>query len=88
MLECLIAAFPHGVGTWSKNGKPLGDQANDNRKYTTYVYKEDPFTYAIYLSIINLDEHDFGTYTCEASNALGVDSDTIVLAGRCIYNII
>ncbi|XP_060563610.1 neurotrimin-like isoform X2 [Ruditapes philippinarum] len=80
MLECLIAAFPHGVGSWSKNGKPVGEMANDNRKYTTYVYKEDHFTYAIYLSIINLEVHDFGLYTCEASNALGTDSDTILLS--------
>ncbi|XP_045216765.2 neurotrimin-like [Mercenaria mercenaria] len=79
MLECFIAAYPHGVGSWSKNGKPVGEGVENSWKYRTDLYKEDHFTYAIYLRIINLEDYDFGSYTCEASNALGTDSNTILL---------
>lgn len=81
MLECFVSAFPHGVGTWNKNGKPVGEGMENSWKYRKEIYKEDHFTYAIYLRILNLEAHDFGTYTCEAANPLGTDSDTMLLSG-------
>lgn len=79
MLECFVAAFPQGVSQWNKDGKKVGEGMENMYKYRTDLYKEDEFTYAIYLRIIDLGYYDFGTYTCEASNLLGTDSDTILL---------
>lgn len=80
MLECFVAAFPQGVGEWKMHGKPVGEGVENRWKYRSEIYKEDQFTVIIYLMIINLEKHDFGTYTCEASNALGTDSETIVIS--------
>ncbi|KAH3837585.1 hypothetical protein DPMN_110980 [Dreissena polymorpha] len=79
LLECFVAAFPHGVSTWTKNGDELIGADESRWKYRTEVYQEDTFTIALYLRILNLEPEDFGTYSCEASNSLGSDKDTILL---------
>ncbi|WAR01034.1 LACH-like protein [Mya arenaria] len=79
LLECFVSAFPHGVSTWTRNGREVIGTGQYHRKYRTDIYKEDGFTLALYLRILNLEPADFGTYACEASNSLGNDRDTIVL---------
>ena len=82
LLECFVTAFPHGVNQWQKNGVPVTGQ--NNWKYRTEIYKEDHFTVALYLRILNLDVADFGVYTCQASNNLGSDNDEMYLYGKYI----
>lgn len=86
MLECFVAAFPQGVSTWNKDGKPVGEGMEHRWKYRTEIYREDHFTYAIYLRIINLETYDFGMYSCEASNALGTDTESILLSGETFFH--
>ena len=82
LLECFVAAFPHGVSQWKKNGIQV--PAHDAWKYKTDIYKEDHLTVALYLRIVNLEPEDFGRYTCEAQNRLGKDSDSMYLFGKLI----
>ncbi|KAL4227319.1 Hemicentin-1 [Mactra antiquata] len=78
MFECFVSAFPHGMGQWTKDGKPVGSGAEHPWRYRSSLYMEDSYTYSIYLRILNVEPHDFGTYTCEASNNLGADSASII----------
>lgn len=87
MFECFVAAFPHGVGQWTKDGKPVTLGINHSWRYKTEMYKVNVYTFVITLRIINVEDFDFGTYTCEASNNLGVDSDTILFFGKLTFQI-
>ena len=84
LLECFVTAFPQGVSRWQRNGIPV--TGPNGWKFRTEIYKESQFTFALYLRILNLEEDDFGVYTCEASNTLGRDLDTIVLYGKSQMN--
>ena len=84
LLECFVTAFPQGVSQWQRNGIPV--TGPNGWKFRTEIYKESHFTVALYLRILNLEEDDFGVYTCEASNTLGRDLDTIVLYGKSQMN--
>ncbi|KAL3867523.1 hypothetical protein ACJMK2_044720, partial [Sinanodonta woodiana] len=77
-LECLVKAFPQGISLWKKGDNTVFNDST-NWKYRTEVYKENAHTMALYLRIINLEEDDYGLYTCESSNRLGNDSESMIL---------
>ncbi|CAC5401270.1 HNT [Mytilus coruscus] len=75
ILSCIISASPQAVGIWYKGKTPV-EQRWDIR---TEIYEDDPHTLTLNLRIMSLEEKDFGHYTCEASNELGGDSETMFL---------
>lgn len=75
ILTCMISASPQAVGIWLLQGKPI----EASWKIRTEVYEESPHTVSLNLRIMNLEDTDFGFYTCEASNRLGGDSERMLL---------
>ncbi|XP_060062805.1 lachesin-like [Ylistrum balloti] len=75
ILECRVTANPQVYSTWKRNGVEI----TNNYKYRVEVYEEDKNTITISLRIREIDEHDYGTYTCKASNSLGTDMEEMFL---------
>lgn len=75
ILTCMISASPQAVGVWHKNGQKI----ESDWKIRSEIYIESPHTVSLDLKIMNLEEKDFGFYTCEASNELGGDSERMLL---------
>ena len=48
------------------------------------MYDEDRNTITLSLRIFSIERHDYGTYTCVASNELGEDSESMILYGECV----
>ncbi|KAL4228135.1 hypothetical protein ACF0H5_013570 [Mactra antiquata] len=77
ILECKVSASPHALITWTRNGQPIPYARS---KYRDELYGVEGSTEkTLALQIIDLEEHDFGYYTCTASNPLGEDSETMYL---------
>lgn len=83
MLECIVTASPQGDNYW-KRGK--NEISKNEYGYRVEVYPEDEYTISISLRILNVKNDDFGLYTCEAKNALGMSSDTMELYGKCLFD--
>ncbi|GFO50284.1 protein amalgam-like isoform x2 [Plakobranchus ocellatus] len=75
ILECSIAAYPHNLNKWKRNGKDIRDQA----KYTIELYKEKHNTITLSLRIHSITPEDYGEYECFALNNIGQDSETMIL---------
>ncbi|CAG5130423.1 unnamed protein product, partial [Candidula unifasciata] len=76
ILECVLTANPHAVGVWKKNGEEIKTVSG---KYRIEPYTEDDHSISLSLRIVVVDKEDYGMYTCEASNKLGRDNDTMAL---------
>ncbi|KAL5005103.1 hypothetical protein ScPMuIL_018559 [Solemya velum] len=78
ILDCHIIASPQAYSIWKRNGKALS--SSGLWRYRTVVYEEkDEHKVTLSLTIMNLENADFGEYTCEAANARGRDRETMVL---------
>ncbi|KAK3593791.1 hypothetical protein CHS0354_014331 [Potamilus streckersoni] len=75
ILDCKITANPHGFNIWRKEGKDI--QAS--HKYGIQVFDEDAYSKTLSLRIGNIDDRDFGEYTCVAQNRHGMDQDKMLL---------
>ncbi|KAL3867109.1 hypothetical protein ACJMK2_044339, partial [Sinanodonta woodiana] len=75
ILDCKITANPHGFSIWRKDGKDI----QTSHKYGVQVFDEDGYSITLSLRIGNLDDKDFGEYTCIAQNRLGTDQDSMLL---------
>lgn len=75
ILDCMITAVPLGIMVWKKDGREL----KKSWKYRIEPYDESGNTYTLSIRIIDLDENDFGEYTCVAANVLGKDEETMIL---------
>ncbi|XP_045216150.2 opioid-binding protein/cell adhesion molecule homolog [Mercenaria mercenaria] len=75
ILQCKVSASPQESIVWTKNGSALPQKY----KYWTQLYDEGHHEKTLNLNIIDIDKDDFGYYTCEASNTLGRDSETMIL---------
>lgn len=75
ILECRVTANPQVYSTWKRDGKEI----SNNYKYRVEVYEEDKNTITISLRIREIDDDDYGRYTCAASNSLGKDMEDMIL---------
>lgn len=78
MLECLVTASPQGDNYWKMGKREI---VSNEYGYRIEVYPEDDYTVAIALRVLSVQDRDFGIYTCEAKNVLGVASDSMELYG-------
>ncbi|KAK3606000.1 hypothetical protein CHS0354_025030 [Potamilus streckersoni] len=78
ILECIVSASPQAISLWMKGDNQVFNHST-NWKYRTDIYKENEHTLALYLRILNLEEDDYGLYTCMSSNRLGHDSKDVLL---------
>lgn len=85
ILQCKVSASPHESIVWKKNGSALPLHMY---KYWTELYDEGHHEKTLHLNIIDIDQDDFGFYTCHASNNLGRDSETMFLYGTFFINTI
>ncbi|XP_018018946.1 hemicentin-1 isoform X2 [Hyalella azteca] len=69
-LECEVEASPKSINYWTKLDQH-GPVIVDSRKYVNEEIIKNPYTMALRLSVKNLDEGDFTTYSCTAKNSLG-----------------
>ena len=67
ILDCTITAMPLGIMVWKKDGREL----KKSWKYRIEPYDESGNSYTLSIRIIDLDENDFGEYTCVGANVLG-----------------
>ena len=82
ILECRVSSSPHAFMVWKKNGTVV--PIKTVYKYSTVIYDEDDkHEKTLALHIIDIDKNDYGYYTCEASNRLGSDRETMLLYGKC-----
>ncbi|XP_069137096.1 lachesin-like [Argopecten irradians] len=75
ILECRVTANPQVYSAWMRNDAEI----TNNYKYRVEVYHEDKNTITISLRIRQIDEDDYGIYTCKASNGLGTDVEEMIL---------
>lgn len=80
MLECVITAFPQALSVWMRNGKEI----KDSHKHRLEVYNEGDHRITLSLRIMDITAHDYGNYSCYASNKLGNDMENMFLYGRSI----
>ncbi|XP_063433286.1 protein CEPU-1-like [Mytilus trossulus] len=76
MLECIVTASPQGDNYWKRGQNEI---SKNEYGYRVEVYRENEYTVSISLRILNVKNDDFGLYTCEAKNALGMSRDTMEL---------
>ncbi|XP_025112039.1 limbic system-associated membrane protein-like isoform X2 [Pomacea canaliculata] len=76
VLECVVSAYPQAVTMWKFRGQPI----TNSDKYGVTLYQE-PSTTIVTLSLFirNLEQSDFGKYSCIASNSLGETSKKMTL---------
>ena len=78
ILQCKVSASPQESIIWTKNGSALPQ----SYKYFTELYDDGHHQKTLNLNIIDIEKEDFGSYTCEATNTLGRDSETMLLYGK------
>lgn len=71
-ITCTVHAEPKATVSWYKNGQPV---ARNNRISMTVVNNKHT------LQITNMNQEDFGSYTCRAANELGSVHKAITLSG-------
>ncbi|XP_046547554.1 opioid-binding protein/cell adhesion molecule homolog isoform X1 [Haliotis rubra] len=76
ILECVVTAHPQGVSVWKFENRQLPKAL---QKYRVEVFEEGSHTITLSLRISKLNEHDYGEYTCVASNSMGSDSKRTLL---------
>ncbi|XP_074795088.1 nephrin [Natator depressus] len=70
VLQCHAQGVPSVQFSWAKNGAALDP---DNPRYTEHTWHEGAW-HSSTLTIANVSAaHDYATFTCRASNALGTD---------------
>ncbi|XP_011298564.1 protein amalgam [Fopius arisanus] len=67
-LECQVEASPKSINYWVKDS---GDMIISSSKYEAQTISLSTFKTRMILTIHDLQDHDFGTYTCTAKNSLG-----------------
>jgi len=77
ILECIITAYPQAVNYWEKDGR----QVASSSKYRVDAYDEEDSRVVLSLRIHDIEQADYGEYTCVASNELGRDQETMYLYG-------
>jgi len=77
ILECIITAYPQAVNYWQKDARRVTSSA----KYRVDAYDEEDNTVVLSLRIHDIEQADYGEYTCVAANALGDDQETMYLYG-------
>ncbi|XP_043211935.1 Ig-like and fibronectin type-III domain-containing protein 1 isoform X2 [Amphibalanus amphitrite] len=78
-LSCDVDAHPKPNMTWRGNHSEIL-RAGGNLNFTSI--KQRPGYYRMEMTITNVTEQQFMTYTCHAENELGADSKQIVLKKR------
>jgi len=77
ILECIITAYPQAVNYWEKDGR----RVTSSSKYRVDAYDEEDNKVVLSLRIYDIDQADYGEYTCVAANELGRDQETMYLYG-------
>ncbi|XP_041351056.1 limbic system-associated membrane protein-like [Gigantopelta aegis] len=75
ILECIVSANPQEITVWKRNDMEI----HKSIKYRVEIYEEGDNTITLSLRVRNLDETDFGKYTCTASNILGSDEESMIV---------
>ena len=79
MLECLVKAYPKPNLLWTRGGKT----PKASRRYRAVTNPgEGPSEIRSILGIANIQQEDFGEYTCYAANAEGENEKTVILYGK------
>ena len=81
MLECIVTSYPRAKVAWIKNGVEI----EHSYKYRLELFPGEYDTVSLTLLISYVNVHDFGDYTCEARNRMGIDRKTMVLYGKTKY---
>ncbi|KAI5705413.1 hypothetical protein M8J75_014719 [Diaphorina citri] len=77
-LVCRASGAPKVNFKWTRDGVPI--PGNDTkRKYTIQVNQLNPITYESVLTVHNINNSDYGTFACQAKNALGQNTTHIQL---------
>ncbi|KAK3763013.1 hypothetical protein RRG08_026925 [Elysia crispata] len=76
ILECTVTAFPHAVSYWQKDGEKI---ITSRPKYRLDVYIEGDNRLTLSLRLFDIDDSDYGPYTCVAANKIGEDAETMIL---------
>ena len=78
MLECSVTSYPRAKVDWIKNGVKI----EHSYKYRLELFPGEYDTVSLTLLIYYVNAHDYGDYTCEARNRMGIDRATMVLYGK------
>ena len=78
ILECSVTSYPRARVTWVKNGVTI----EHSYKYRLELFHMEYDTVSLSLQLKYVNKDDFGDYTCEARNRMGIDKATMVLYGK------
>ncbi len=78
LLECFVTANPADVMEWHKDGGVVGESP----RHRLEVWERDIYTKTLALFVLDLEEEDYGRYTCMARNEYGTTNATMRLLGK------
>ncbi|ELT87911.1 hypothetical protein CAPTEDRAFT_150259 [Capitella teleta] len=75
ILSCMVTAFPEADIAWTKDGRSIGE----NGRCEIDLFDDGHNTTIADLHIHDIQQCDYGEYTCEAANVMGVDAKSATL---------
>ena len=72
-ISCTVESFPVAQVTWLKNGEPLIHKDKNIITIKSGISNS--------LTLVALDEADFGNYTCVAENKFGIMKESVRISG-------
>ena len=72
---CIVHGRPQPIVTWQRNNSPVSSNKHLMTHYGAHRHS---------LAIQNVDDSDFGSYTCTAKNRLGERKESLQLTGKKI----
>lgn len=78
LMTCIVSANPAATVTWSHGGVVLAP----SDKYAFNAWDQNTYTRVSGVLVRNIEDADYGEYTCSASNSLGETSLSMTIDSK------
>ncbi|XP_053406303.1 limbic system-associated membrane protein-like [Mercenaria mercenaria] len=85
ILDCEITAYPHAVMYWKKGESDVDLSNKDKYQVELYSGNEESTRKTFSLRVRDIQQEDFGEYTCYAENMIGNDKESMLLYDYSVH---
>ncbi|XP_045156642.2 limbic system-associated membrane protein-like isoform X2 [Mercenaria mercenaria] len=85
ILDCEITAYPHAVMYWKKGESDVDFFNKDKYQVELYSGNEESTRKTLSLRVRDIQQEDYGEYTCYAENMIGNDKESMLLYDYSIH---